>query len=177
MITLVKIRSKYLSRHPCGVYCSYLFIPTLILLSIFNNSSFRKSKIVEESKYNGKSLLKNQEIFNQNFSSIININFAILTDDSKDCDLINSLLGSINTLSLLCSSKESEIDDKHDIIKIEQKNGKYEIKLIEHKYTNLFYDYILDTNRYVDLFYFREDIFILNIILFSFNYNHYYLNF
>ena len=34
MLSLIKIRAKYLSRHKCGVYCSCCFIPTLILIVI-----------------------------------------------------------------------------------------------------------------------------------------------
>ena len=36
MLALIKIRTKYLSQHACGVYWGYLFIPSMILFSLLN---------------------------------------------------------------------------------------------------------------------------------------------
>ena len=57
MITLIKIRCKYLSNHRCAVFWSYFFIPIISLISmpvlIIFNLNYR-DKFHEENKIEGK---------------------------------------------------------------------------------------------------------------------------
>ena len=64
MFSLVKIRARYLTRHWCGVYCSYLFIPTLLLLSLLGTN-----KDNDEPKYIPKS---EGELVNDGAFSLLN---------------------------------------------------------------------------------------------------------
>ena len=74
MISLIKIRAKYLSRHPCGVFCTYLFIPTMILLFLIEVRNYNNRKITDDEGFSGKIVETNVNLFKGDFSSIINYN-------------------------------------------------------------------------------------------------------
>ena len=58
MIALIKIRGKYLYNHPCSVYWSYFFVPSIIIIFFFillsNKADSNFGKLIEEGKINGK---------------------------------------------------------------------------------------------------------------------------
>ena len=150
MLPLIKIRANYLSRHKCGVYCSYLFIPTLILLTIM---FFLMLKIDTRSrhhydKFEGKALQTSIDFFNQDLEQIEKT-FAFLTEDKNDCKIISQIL---NT-SIICGTKESDLENKNmTIIKIIKDDEKYDIKLQLNKSSGVFYSSLISTESFIDLF-------------------------
>ena len=68
MITLIKIRFKYISNHRCAVFLSYFFIPIILLifLSILLISSPNyRNEFHENNKYEGKAFNITKRLFSQ----------------------------------------------------------------------------------------------------------------
>ena len=160
MFTLVKIRARYLSRHCCGVYCSYLFIPTMILLSLLNFKDINKTKLDDGGKLDGIVIKKQFNLFeNQDFTNIKNYGF--LVDDRQECDTLKKFIQekSGNIENFHCETDEDDLKDI-DIVKIKNKNGKYDITIKTEKESYFYNDKIFDYYKYIDPFYFegREEI-------------------
>ena len=93
MLTLIKIRAKYLSRHTCGVFWSYLFIPIMVIIN-FIPYLFRPRGTISfsEKMKNSTIILQNfKELFNKNFN-LNPQNYLILTDEMNDCNIINKIV-------------------------------------------------------------------------------------
>ena len=72
MFALVKIRCKYLKRHCCAVYFSYLLIPTVIIIFTLC-TGFKIHKHVsfdDDSGYQGSVLKSNIDLLEQGISDI-----------------------------------------------------------------------------------------------------------
>jgi len=70
MITLIKIRRKYLFNHYCSIYWSYFFIPSLIPIFLIPFLLIdRKEKFSEKNKIEGKVYNKTIELFSHNINS------------------------------------------------------------------------------------------------------------
>ena len=129
MFSLIKIRAKYLKRHLCAVYCSNLFIPTLaifiLLILLYIGLDVLLKFKESNTQYPGRTLDKNIDLFKLNLS-IFDNNIVFLTEDVKDCDIINNILGK----SINCKTDENdETDKKKQIVKIINKDEKYDIQL------------------------------------------------
>ena len=73
MFSLVKIRARYLTRHWCGVYCSYLFIPTLLLLSLLSINNDNDDDLNYLPKSKGELIIITQNIDFYYFPKFIKI--------------------------------------------------------------------------------------------------------
>ena len=51
MFTLVKIRAKYLQRHSGAVFCTYYFIPSMLIFSILTTLMFNGGRIDTSEHY------------------------------------------------------------------------------------------------------------------------------
>ena len=155
MITLIKIRGKYLSNHLCSVYWSYFFIPsiTLILLPILLISKINlKEKYSEKIKINGKASNITHKLFSQNIS-FDNYNFSIVSDDENDKKIIQEII----KLDIDWFKEEREIKE-NNIIKIINNNEKYNFELIiKNRENPIFYSFPLNTYLYLDPFKFPNN--------------------
>ena len=163
MKSLIKIRAKYLLRHKCGFFCSYLLIPLLIFTSLFggfDNSKGYITSIIRGVKIEEKINL----LDNDNFTEFQNI-FTIVTENKEDCDILSNLIYKKKTSSLRCVTKESDItDNTQNIIKIINDKGKYNIELIEIVEANNYYDendliltrFVFKYEQYLDQFYYEN---------------------
>ena len=131
MLTLVKIRAKYLSKHICAVCFTYLLVPTIMLISIIGANFYQNNEYKDKDKGEGGILFSNIKLFEQNDFSNFRDKFIIVTEDIEDCNILNSL---VQEFSFTCETSEENINLKENnknILKIIKKNGKYKIELIE----------------------------------------------
>ena len=173
MLTLLKIRSKYLVRHYCTVFCSYFFIPTLVFLSLLNvdhqNEYF---SIKSNSNLKGEIVKKNINLFNQNLEEKDIDKFGFIVENEKDCEILKNILNStylIKSNFFLCKTQEDEIENyNRSIIKINNKEGKYDIQLFQNNY-DIFGSDLFKYDKFINPFYFDKR----NSIEFSDNYKFY----
>ena len=145
MLSLIKIRVKYIIRNPCLLFWSYLFIPILILIaSIFIISDKKKYDIKSFESVTLDTLKFFEE--NQSYLNIKNeLNYTgFLVDDKGYCNVINRTLKDfnlcMNDLCPICTKRESDFNNyTENIIKIEKDDGKYDIELTSRQ-TNIFLD-------------------------------------
>ena len=152
MIALIKIRGKYLYNHPCSVYWSYFFVPSIIIIFLFillsNKADSNFGKLIEEGKINGKGYNITKALFSKNIT-FSKYNFSLVSPDERDKKIIQELIKS----EIEWSNHEKRINKKNNIIKIINKNEKYKIKLIFQNKTNPIFDqYSSEVNSYFDLF-------------------------
>ena len=158
MLSLVKIRAQYLKRHMCGVYCSYLLIPSMIifyLLIAIVNQYYSKNEYENEEPNEGKELESNIDLFQlddtyQRNSYYDDITF--LVEDNQDCNILKDLISS----SFDCTDNEADAAKKN-LIKIINKNGKYDIQFFQDEDSYFFYRDVFDSERMIDPFNCRYD--------------------
>ena len=134
MLALIRIRVKYIIRHPCLLFWSYLFLPIVIIIAAIVIITKKDSYSLKTS--NSVSLIKSE--FFQEAQGYPNIkrdfNFTgFLVDNKADCDKITKVLEDFDLCTYQCpkcTDTESNFDNYTlNIIKIEKKNGKYDIEL------------------------------------------------
>ena len=181
MITLIKIRRKYLSNHYCAVYWSYFFIPSLMLIFLlFNLNSFEIKKYSEKNKFEGKDFNMTKALFSQNIT--FNKNFSFISNDEKDKKIMQKLIKADIEWFYQSSEEFDEdlwpkINRKNLIIKINNENERYKINLIQNK-KNAIFNYSLNIFSYSNPFVPPNNN-INNFECYNefFNYNLYWLNF
>ena len=141
MLSLIKIRIKYIIRKPCLLFWTYLFLPIIITISavVLLVEKSRESSPPTLRKFNSLSIDKTYKFFNDSinpYSSdfITNMTYtSFLVEDKKDCNAIKETLDEFNIKEKntpLCVEKESEFNNyTQNIIKLEKKKGKYTIDL------------------------------------------------
>ena len=141
MLSLIKIRIKYIIRKPCLLFWTYLFLPIIITISavVLLVEKSRESSPPTLRKFNSLSIDKTYKFFNDSinpYSSdfITNMTYtSFLVEDKKDCNVIKETLDEFNIKEKntpLCVEKESEFNNyTQNIIKLEKKKGKYTIDL------------------------------------------------
>ena len=147
MFSLVKIRARYLSRHLCAVYCTNLFIPTLIIIIILIIGKERSRNYYDQ-KFPGKTVDTNVDLFKQNLTIFEKKDIVFITEDIKDCDIITKIIGKSINCKII---GDLTIDKNLPNIKIINKDDKYDIQLQLEKDYSLFYSGILSED-YVNLF-------------------------
>ena len=163
MLTLVKIRKKYLSRNKFHKYIAifiYLIIPPILFLSLL--IGFQGTSKYNQSNNSGNKIEENINLLhNENFDEFHN-KLSIVTQNKEDCDIISNLVYKNKSLSLRCENKESDITGtSKNIIKIINNNGKYNIEFIEIKDNNnyseledlIFDSFLFKYEEYADPFY------------------------
>ena len=167
MLTLVKIRKKYLSRNKFHKYIAifiYLIIPPILFLSLL--IGFRGTSRYYQSNNSGRKIEENINLLhNENFDEFHN-KLAIVTQNKEDCDIISNLVYKNKSLSLRCENKESDITGtSKNIIKIINNNGKYNIEFIEiednNKYETddlIFMNFLFSYEKDADPFYNQDTL-------------------
>jgi len=157
MITLIKIRRKYLSNHYCAVYWSYFFIPSIILiLTIISFLKIKIKKYSELNKFEGKSFNLNESLLSQYIFVFKIYNFSFISNDEKDKIILQELIK--KDIEWFYQENEefdqalwSKINKRNIIIKINNKNERYKINLIQSDENGIFF-YFLNTFSYSNLF-------------------------
>ena len=169
MLSLISIRSKYLYRHPCLLFWSYMFLPGVIfllsmsLLKLGSKSPLKLQPKVEpyisgedyffSEEYNNTLIPRNYDLLKTYLPNI-----TVIINDEKYCkDIVNFVQEETN-FTINCSFyKKNFTNDTSHIIKIENKEGKYKISLIERQREFesklMFYNSDLDQDTITDLFY------------------------
>ena len=149
------------------MYCSYLLIPSFILLSLLAaySDSYSRKERSDSGLIPGKNIEKDIYLFgNAKFNDLDN-KLAIITKNKDDCDIIDDLIHKNQSSLLGCVTEESDIPEKvTNVIKIINDNGKYKIELIELGEGGNYYDkellipyYNFKYEEYSDPFY-NEDL-------------------
>ena len=147
MITLIKIRRKYLSNHYCSVFWSYFFIPNLILIILIPYLLIeRKEKYSEKNKIEGKVYNKTIELFSQNINSD-KYNISLVSNDEQDKKILQELFKN----DIEWFNQDSEVHNKNPIIEIINENERYQIKLFQNQ-ENIIFNHSLKTFSYSNSF-------------------------
>ena len=140
MLSLIKIRVKYIIRNPCLLFWTYLFLPIIITIVAIVTISKKKKldmKTFESVILPGdpkKFFEQKKEDEYQNIKPYLPFT-CFLVDDAKYCDTIKPLLNEyditeVDSLSPLCTDKESNFNNYTlNIINIKKKKGKYTVDL------------------------------------------------
>ena len=136
MLSLIKIRVKYIIRNPCLLFWTYLFLPIIITIAaviIISRKEPYKLKSFKSLILNETKVLFNEEEKYPNISEKLNYT-GFLVDDQKDCEKILSLLNEFNLCNPncpLCADKENSFNNYTlNIIQIEKKKNKYNVEVI-----------------------------------------------
>ena len=154
MLSLIKIRVKYIIRNPCLLFWTYLFLPIIITIVAIVTISKKKKldmKTFESVILPGdpkKFFEQKKEDEYQNIKPYLSFT-CFLVEDAKYCDTIKPLLNEydiaeVDSLSPLCTDKESNFNNYTlNIINIKKKKGKYTVDLTsrntEMSYFGLFF--------------------------------------
>ena len=165
MLSLLRIRVKYLIRKPCLLFWNYLFLPILVLLVAIYQLVQKSTKFDVIPKENPIEIVE-KEFLSANSYDNIKYHFyysMIVVDDKKYCDKIidffnkNILIPNIN-----CSTTIKDATNlTANIIQIETKKNKFRINLSLRNVGMLpFYFFEkgdLDQDKITDAFYINMD--------------------
>ena len=170
MLSLIAIRSKYIYRHPCLLFWSYMFLPGLIFLLAFSilkmNSNSKPFPIQPkvEPYLSGEEYFFTEEFNNtlisRNYSLLKEYlpNMTIITNDESSCKDIIQFVEEETTFTINCSFyKKNFTNETSHIIKMEKIEGKYKISLIQRQRDSssklMFSSSDLDQDTITNLFY------------------------
>ena len=164
MQALLNIRLKYIVRRPCLFFWVFLFIP--IIIAIVGSSLFAAKEKYKIQSYPSIPLLPNKTFLDDRYTYIpSNLTFTgFLVPEKANCDIINAYLKEIGLCTQNCpgcSDQESGLGNNvFNTIRIEKKNGKYNVELDMDRFNgrtysrNIFFDRNdLDQNVMNDPFY------------------------
>ena len=159
MLSLIKIRVKYIIRKPCLLFWTYLFLPIIILIAAIVVISKKEEKTLKS--FNPFIFNKRRKFFDDNGQEYADIKDGLsgttfLVDNENYCNTIIDLLtqyGIYEDECPLCTGRESNINNHTiNIIKLEKKNGKYKVELTS-RIPNYEYFYLYDK-----MFYKKQDL-------------------
>ena len=136
MLSLIKIRVKYVIRKPCLLFWTYLFLP--IFITIGGLIAISNKEPLELKRYNAQILEGTKQFFNTTGDTYGNIKSKLrytgfLVNEQKDCSMIENVLNEFNLCSPNCSKCEEEESKFNNytfnIIKIEKDDKKYTVDL------------------------------------------------
>ena len=140
MLSLVKIRIKYIIRKPCLLFWTYILIPGAILVAaiiVINNKSSHNLEKYE------KDILGNYEkdFLNVNYDNLIELQYlnftSFIVDKEENCDKVKKVLTD-NGLPIpndyssfsICNTLEKNLSNlTFNIIKITKEDDKYKANL------------------------------------------------
>ena len=180
MLSLIRIRIKYLIRNPCLLFWTYLFIPGIILFVILKGgiTKYSKETIMMQSKnspiksgedyfFNEINSKNNNNMVKRSYNSIKNFLYktSILVNDENDCSTIQNFIQEETDIKVNCSFYENNFTNQTThIIKFEKNkknNNYYNIYLkerqIDDKTPLLFSNPDLDQDKINDLFYVNKE--------------------
>ena len=135
MLSLIKIRVKYIIRKPCLLFWTYLFLPIIITIAGFISMSNKKA--LELKKYRTHFFNETKQFFNNgdNYDYIKSeLQYTgFLVNEKEDCNVIKAVLNEFNLMFSefpKCEEAESKFDNYTlNIIKIDKDDGKYTVDL------------------------------------------------
>ena len=169
MQSLINIRVKYLLRHPCLLFWSYIFLPLIFFLfSIYLSKTDEPEKppkhFKNEPEQSGEDFFFNKIIngskTERTYESLKKFlpNTVVIINDDTYCDKIKNFFVNETNINVNCSyyTKKFSNDTSH-IINIEKKEDKFQISLIERQREDstilMFERGDLDQDKITDLFY------------------------
>ena len=169
MQSLINIRVKYLLRHPCLLFWSYIFLPLIFFLfSIYLFKTDEPEKppkhFKNEPEQSGEDFFFNKIIngtkTERTYESLKKFlpNTVVIINDDTYCDKIKNFFVNETNINVNCSyyTKKFSNDTSH-IINIEKKEDKFQISLIERQREDstilMFERGDLDQDKITDLFY------------------------
>ena len=145
MITLIKIRTQYLFNHPCGIFWVYLFIPLILFLQAVGLfTEIRYQNEIQYSIQEGINLNSSNSVFGGR--SLNASDFALVSDEEEDKNFLKKLNSGIEW-----TKDENDVINKH-IIKLINKNNKYNIQFKKARGIPLFYNLLNNVVGYYDIF-------------------------
>ena len=169
MKSLIKIRSKYLFRHPCLLFWSYLFLPGIFFLISTYLLRTRELKLPPKHLKNEPLMVGEDYLFNQMDQNIkkertydsIKIfleNTSIIINDESYCQNIVDFIDEVTNIKVNCSFYKSTFpNETTHVLKIEKIDNKYKIFLTEILRKDdtqvMFEKSDLDQDKILDLFY------------------------
>ena len=140
MLSLVKIRIKYIIRNPCLLFWTYILIPGLVLISAIYMVLYREKYTLET--YEKYVIPETKYFMEEKFENLKHFNFlnftAFIADNNQNCEKIQNFLKkkniSIRDNNLenypICATLEKNLNNfTLNIIKISKTNGKYRVIL------------------------------------------------
>ena len=135
MLSLIKIRVKYITRKPCLLFWTYLFLPIIITIAGFFSMSNKKA--LELKQYRTHIFNETKQFFNNgdNYDYIKSeLGYTgFLVNEKEDCNVIEAVLNEFNLMFSefpKCEDAESKFDNYTlNIIKIDKDDGKYTVDL------------------------------------------------
>ena len=165
MLSLLKIRVKYIIRKPCLLFWTYLFLPIIILIAAIIVISKKKEKTLKS--FNSYVFNQKRKFFDE-INEYSNIKDGLsgttfVVDNEKYCDTIIPLLndyGITEDKCPLCTGRESNVNNyTANIIKLEKKKGKYNVEMTTRNINFDFdYDYDFYFDYYDKMFYRKKDL-------------------
>ena len=169
MISLISIRSKYLYRHPCLLFWSYMFLPGLIFLLSMGILKLGKAPPLPiqekiESYEAGENFFFTEEfndtLIPRNYELLKKFlpNMTVIINDQSCCKDIVKFVKDETNMTINCSfyTKNFTNDTTH-IIRMEKIEGKYKISLIERQRDSssklMFASADLEQDTITDVFY------------------------
>ena len=169
MISLINIRVKYLLRHPCILFWSYLLLPgSILVISIFlmrSNDRILPVKVIKNDPvFAGEDYffdkLVNDSKVKRTYDALLSFlpNTIIITNDDKQCSNISKYIIEETNITVNCSYYINNFtNDTTYIIKIEKIEDKYKIFLTQRPFELLnplmFTTDDLNQDKITDLFY------------------------
>ena len=142
MLSLVKIRIKYIIRHPCLLFFTYILIPSAVLIAgiyMISDKSKQDLKTFEKVKFNDSMQMN---FLNHSYTVLNESHFldfiGFVADSEETCSKIKSFLDEEgirinkeeNINYTICSIMESKLDNiTANIIKIHKEDDKYRVDL------------------------------------------------
>ena len=169
MKSLIKIRSKYLFRHPCLLFWSYLFLPGIFFLISTYLLRTRELKLPPKHLKNEPLMAGEDYLFNQmdqdtkkertyDSIKIFLENTSIIINDESYCQNIIDFIDEVTNIKVNCSFYKSTFpNETTHVLKFEKIDNKYKIFLTEILRKDdtkvMFEKSDLDQDKILDLFY------------------------
>ena len=144
MLSLIQIRSRYLYRHPCLLFWSYMFLPgvvfllSMVSLKVNDESSWLQLQPKREASFSDEDYFFAEEINNtkveRNYTVVKEMleNMTIIINEEGRCnDIIQFVEGETNITVNCTYDPRNYTNDTIYILKMEKTDNKYKIRMSE----------------------------------------------
>ena len=143
MLTLISIRSKYIYRHPCLLFWSYMFLPGIIFLlslSIIRLGNTKRLPLQPkvEPFLSGEDYFFAEEINNtkveRNYTALKSLmkNMTIIVNEEGRCNDVSKFIIEETNFTVNCTyNPRNYSNDSIYLIKISKEDNKYKIRMSE----------------------------------------------
>ena len=137
MLSLLRIRVKYIERHCCLLFWTYLFLPVLTFISavfLLLKGSLDYETVKKESPiiFQEMEFFKNSSSYSTSYSNILPglLRTLIVVEEQSKCENIQAFIREeVFNITVNCSITTNTTEKTNNIIKITKKNNKYRIDL------------------------------------------------